>query len=93
MSGLNSNHYCCVPQCDSWAKRPRCSDINSHHFPRENDCKVSVQTNLGSRESMGKCRVWIYYILKIGKPISKYMKVCYLHFTKEDYFKPSKGNN
>lgn len=88
MSG--SNHICCVPQCNSWAKRTHCKDVSFHLFPKENERKVLVETKLGLKEKVDRRKAWIN-LLKIGKPVTKFMKVCSLHFTKDDYFNTGKS--
>ncbi|KAJ8941418.1 hypothetical protein NQ318_010168, partial [Aromia moschata] len=36
-------------------------------------------------ERIDKRKAWILK-LRIGKPVSKFMRVCSLHFAEEDYF-------
>lgn len=84
----SSGHYCCVPQCKSWSKKDINKHLSFHNFPAENAQRVNFKTQLGI-ECIDRRKAWILN-LKIGKPITKYMQVCSLHFTEEDYLQ--KGN-
>lgn len=77
------NHYCCVPHCNSWAKKN--PEISFHTFPKEGLSKVFVETKLGIKELVDRRKVWIK-ALKIGKIVSDHMRVCSLHFLENDYF-------
>ncbi|XP_044744742.1 uncharacterized protein LOC123306688 [Coccinella septempunctata] len=88
MSGFNNKYYCSVSQCKSSSRRPSCKGISFHNFPKKNERKVLVQTRLGSEKYMDRRQAWMY-VLKIRKTLSKNMKVCSLHFTKEDFSQTS----
>ncbi|XP_028146882.2 uncharacterized protein LOC114340340 [Diabrotica virgifera virgifera] len=79
-----SNRYCSVPQCSSWEKKN--TDVTFHAFPQTGDkYPVRIEGKLGSKVLMKRQEAWKLK-LKIGKPITKNMKVCSLHFTDDDYF-------
>lgn len=84
-----SNHYCSVPQCKSWAKRNL--SVHFHKFPQENKRKVYMKNASGQKELIDRRQAWIQ-VLKIGKPVTNFMKVCSLHFVDEDYFYKGKFN-
>lgn len=84
----SSNHYCCVPKCNSWAKRDLEKELSFHFFPPESGQKVYMETTFG-KELIERRKAWIHK-LRIGKPITKYMKVCSLHFDQDDYFHKGK---
>lgn len=77
------NHYCCVPNCFSWAKKN--PEISFHTFPVEGKSRVIVETKLGNKELVDRRQVWVKN-LRIGKKVSPHMRVCSLHFTSGDYF-------
>lgn len=79
-----SNHYCCVPNCNSWAKKDSSHELSFHLFPPESGQKVYIENAFG-RELIERRKAWILK-LRIGKPVTSFMKVCSLHFKKEDYF-------
>lgn len=82
-----ANHYCSVPQCTSWAKRN--PELSFHLFPEAGKQRVWMETKLGNKVMIDRQKAWVLK-LKIGKPVSKYMKVCSLHFTDNDYFNRGK---
>lgn len=77
----NCNLNCCVPQCHSLAKRDR--TLSFHNFPNSGEKCQREGTSTASRAE------WIR-VLRIGKPVTKTMRVCSKHFKKEDYFFPGK---
>ncbi|KAJ8963310.1 hypothetical protein NQ318_018779 [Aromia moschata] len=81
------NHYCCVPRCLFWIKRV----ITFHIFPEQGKHQVSLINKFGQKERIDKRKAWILK-LRIGKPVSKFMKVCSVHFAEEDYFHRSKDS-
>lgn len=81
---MTSNHYCCVPQCNSWAKKDVNKGLSFHIFPPEIGPRVYFETKMG-KQLVTRRKAWILK-LRIGKPITKFMKVCSLHFKQEDYF-------
>nr|CAI5840547.1 unnamed protein product [Callosobruchus analis] len=80
----SNNDYCCVPQCNSWAKKDTERKLTFHRFPETNTRQVYIETEMG-KHLMDQRKAWILK-LKIGKQVSKSMKVCSLHFNKDDYF-------
>lgn len=54
-----------------------------HKFPQPNKSKVVATNSLGI-EKVDK------YKLKMGKPATKHMCVCWLHFCKEDFVLPGR---
>lgn len=79
-----SNHYCCVPKCNSWAKKDVDNKLTFHLFPPESGQKIYMETKLG-KQFIERRKAWIIK-LRIGKPVTKFMKVCCLHFKEDDYF-------
>lgn len=78
---------CCVEGCDiSSHKNP---EICFHKFPEPNQRLVYVEDSLGNKKQMDQLTAWTT-ILKI-KDVNKNMKVCSLHFTKEDFHFPGKN--
>ncbi|KAJ8948424.1 hypothetical protein NQ318_007947, partial [Aromia moschata] len=80
---IRKNDYCCVPRCSFWIKRD--PQVSFHIFPEQEKHQVSLVNKFGQKERIDKRNAWILK-LRIGKPVSKFMKVCSLHFTEEDYF-------
>lgn len=85
----NSKTFCCVFGCSSKAKRNR--TLSFHVFPPQGKRKVYIINKLGSLEKIDIHKAWILN-LKMSKVPSKYMKVCSLHFTSDD-FKPMKSGS
>ncbi|KAJ8954043.1 hypothetical protein NQ318_004344 [Aromia moschata] len=82
------NRYCCVPRCSSWIKRdPR---LTFRIFPEQGTHQVSPVNKFGQKERIDRRKAWILK-LRIGKPVSKFMDVCSLHFADKDYFYRSKA--
>ncbi|VEN47628.1 unnamed protein product [Callosobruchus maculatus] len=79
-----NNNYCCVPECKSWAKKDTERQLTFHRFPEANARKVYIENEMG-KHLMDHRKAWILK-LKICKQVSKSMKVCSLHFNKDDYF-------
>ncbi|KAG5883265.1 hypothetical protein JTB14_024240 [Gonioctena quinquepunctata] len=78
-----SNRYCSVPQCSFGEKK---SNINFHAFPQAGDeYRVWVEGTLGSKVLMDRQKAW-QLKLKLGKPVTRNMKVCSLDFIDDDYF-------
>ncbi|KAJ8974505.1 hypothetical protein NQ317_012996 [Molorchus minor] len=82
------NRYCSVPYCNSWSKRN--PEIPFHLFPKADKNKVCMDTKFGTKYLIDRQKAWILK-LGIGKPVTKFMRVCSLHFTQDDYF--HRGNN
>ncbi|KAJ8951983.1 hypothetical protein NQ318_010728 [Aromia moschata] len=83
------NHYCCVPRCSSWNKRD--PQLTFHIFLAQGKHQVSLINKFGQKERIDRRKAWILN-LRIGKPVSKIMRVCSLHFAEEDYFYRSKDS-
>nr|CAI5825358.1 unnamed protein product [Callosobruchus analis] len=71
-------------ECNSWAKKDTERKLTFHRFPETNTRQVYIETEMG-KHLMDQRKAWILK-LKIGKQVSKSMKVCSLHFNKDDYF-------
>ncbi|KAJ8958724.1 hypothetical protein NQ318_016452, partial [Aromia moschata] len=71
------NHYYCVPRCLSWFKRD--PQLTFHIYREQEKHQVCLINKFDKRKA------WILK-LRIGKPVSKFMRVCSLHFAEEDYF-------
>ena len=48
-------------------------------------CDIGARNKLEQKEKVDAQKAW-ENALKMGKPVSEYMRICSLHFTKEDYF-------
>ncbi|XP_044766547.1 uncharacterized protein LOC123322647 [Coccinella septempunctata] len=79
------NDYCCVPKCSSWSRKN--PDLSFHKFPHEGKERVHME----GTELVDRRKAWILR-LNLGKPASKFMKVCSLHFTHSDYLQKD-GNS
>jgi hypothetical protein len=82
-----SRTYCSVYNCSSISFKDL--DLRFHLFPKPNECFVNVVNKFGNTEKVDKLQAWIR-ALKIGKKVSTSMRVCSLHFRKDDYLFPSK---
>lgn len=77
------NTNCCVYGCHSRKGSDR--RIHFHAFPDKNSgIKVKLTNALGQIEEVDKRKAW-EKVLLMGKPVSKFMRVCSKHFTSEDY--------
>nr|CAI5847635.1 unnamed protein product [Callosobruchus analis] len=45
----SNNDYCCVPQCNSWAKKDTERKLTFHRFPETNTRQVYIETEMGKR--------------------------------------------
>nr|CAI5843222.1 unnamed protein product [Callosobruchus analis] len=43
----SNNDYCCVPQCNSWAKKDTERKLTFHRFPETNTRQVYIETEMG----------------------------------------------
>lgn len=73
--------YCCVYNCKSLAKRD--ITLRFHKFPKPGEL---IKIN---NENVDRRKTWIR-VLRMGKFVTNTMRVCSLHFKKEDYILPSK---
>ena len=78
---------CCVKECNSKAD-DRNSNIGFHLFPKPNNRFVSIENLFGAQEKLDILDAW-KLVLKINHVTPK-MRVCSLHFKKEDYVFPGK---
>ena len=68
--------------CDSKAsKNP---ELSFHRFPEAGKIKVKCVHKLASSEMIDRRILW-EMILRMGKEVTSNMRVCSLHFVKEDY--------
>lgn len=63
----------------------RCPQLAFHQFPPTNNRKVAIENKFGDKEMVNIKLAW-EKALKMGKPITKYMRVCSLHFKESHYF-------
>lgn len=82
-----SRTYCSVFNCSSISFKDL--DLRFHLFSKRNECFVDVVNEFGNTEKVDKLQAWIR-ALKMGKKVSSSMRVCSLHFKKDDYLLPSK---
>lgn len=77
-----SKVMCCVYGCNSNYKR--CPQLAFHSFPRVKKM-VNFENKFGYNEAVDVKKAWEIKLL-MGKPVTKSMLVCSLHFTENDYF-------
>ena len=80
-----SRAFCSVYGCSSRASKDFL--IRFHSFPTAGKKFVHVTDMFGNVEKVDSLSVWMRS-LKMGKDVSPYMRVCSLHFTKDDYIFP-----
>ena len=78
-----SKIFCCVYGCSSTYNSEGVKSF--HSFPAKGSGNVKVKNKLGIKESIDRHLAWKLR-LKMGKEVSKYMKVCSLHFSDNNYF-------
>lgn len=83
-----SKVFCCVFDCKSKACRDE--KIKFFHFPPSNKHFVYRINKFGEQEIIDRRIAWIR-ALKIGKSVTPSMRVCSLHFIKDDFL-PSRNN-
>ena len=76
-----SKIYCCVYGCNSRACKN--DAVRFYHFPRQKENFVKLKNKLNQEEIIDPFSAWVK-ILKMDKSVSLSMRVCSLHFTKED---------
>ena len=77
-----SKVFCSVFGCNS--KPSRNPELSFHSFPKAGKIKVSYINKLELTEMIDRRILW-ERILRMGKEMSPNMRVCSLHFVKEDY--------
>ncbi|KAJ8947822.1 hypothetical protein NQ318_009966 [Aromia moschata] len=83
------NHYCCVHRCSSWIKRD--PQLTFQIFSEQGKHQVFLRNKFCQKKRIDRRKAWILKLM-IGKPVSKFMKVCSLHFAEEGYFCQSKDS-
>jgi hypothetical protein len=81
MAGRKCNVNCAVYGCTSVRKKN--PELSFHSFPKEGE-KVNIKNGFGVEEVCNRRQLWEAK-LKIGKKVSKSMKICSVHFKKEDF--------
>lgn len=77
------NTNCCVYGCHSRKMVDR--SIHFHAFPDKNSgIRVKVVNAFGQEETVDKRKAW-EKVLRMGKPVTKSMRVCSKHFSNDDY--------
>ncbi|KAF5288590.1 hypothetical protein FQA39_LY15369 [Lamprigera yunnana] len=76
---------CCVYGCRT--KKGREKNLSFHRFPQANFSHVYITNKLGIQEKVDRKKAW-ERVLLMGKPASNTMRVCSLHFVKENYMFP-----
>ncbi|XP_076680816.1 uncharacterized protein LOC143375506 [Andrena cerasifolii] len=77
-----SKIFCCVFGCNS--KACRNPELSFHHFPKAGKVQINHVNKLGQSEMIDRRKLW-EKILKMGKEVTQSMRVCSLHFVKDDY--------
>lgn len=80
------NFHCVVQGCESSSKKN--IDLSFHAFPKIGERSVYVKNHFDTVETIDRFKAWTK-ALKI-KTVTGQMRVCALHFTKEDYLLPGK---
>jgi hypothetical protein len=88
MAGRKCNVNCAVYGCTSVRKKN--PELSFHSFPKKGE-KVNIKNGFGVEEVCNRRQLWEAK-LKIGKKVSKSMKICSVHFKKEDFEHASKLN-
>jgi len=76
-----SKIFCSVYSCNSKACNP---ELSFHRFPVAGKVKVGHLNKFGQSELIDSRVLW-ERALKIGKEVTPNMRVCSLHFNKDDY--------
>lgn len=77
------NTNCCVYGCHSRKSADR--TIHFHAFPEKASAiRVKITNALGQEEEVDKRKAWEMALL-MGKPVTKFMRVCSKHFKSDDY--------
>lgn len=82
-----SNINCCVFGCKSRASKN--DTVRFYNFPRKNENVVLVENKLNQEEKLDRFDAWVK-VLRMGKIVTRTMRVCSLHFTKDDFIPSSK---
>lgn len=80
-----SKAYCSVYGCNSKACRDL--EVRFHKFLDHKKNYVKIKNLVGIEEKVDRRIEW-EKVLRMGKKITSNMRVCSLHFTKDDYFAP-----
>lgn len=84
MSQLN----CCVYGCNSVKRKHK--NLHFHRFPPKGKHTAKLINKFHEIEKVDVRKAWIL-LLKIGKPVNKFMKVCSKHFTALDHLPMKEG--
>jgi hypothetical protein len=82
---MSNRANCCVSGCNSVYKNN--PELTFHHFSNEGQ-KINQVDEFGMVASLGRKKVWEIK-LKMGKRVSKNMRVCAKHFVEEDFNTPA----
>ena len=82
-----SKTFCSVFGCSSKAYKDQ--EVRFHKFPEYKKSYVKVENKYGMQEMVDRRTQWVN-VLRMGKNITPFRRVCSLHFTKDDYFIPGK---
>lgn len=81
MAGSTSHVNCCVYGCASTRKKN--PELYYHSFPNEKQ-QVTIVNDFAETKVINRRQLWEAK-LKMGKKMSKAMRVCSLHFKNEDF--------
>ncbi|XP_051164805.1 uncharacterized protein LOC127283766 [Leptopilina boulardi] len=77
-----SKIFCCVYKCNSTpVKTP---NLSFHYFPKKGQMKINYVNKFGTVELIDKRILW-ERVLRMGKKVTRSMRVCSLHFVKKDF--------
>lgn len=81
---LKNTDTCCVKNCGS--NKNDNPELHFHYFPKPNLRFINKINFFGNIEKVDQCKSW-QIALRL-KTCNRHLKVCSLHFLKEDYFFP-----
>ncbi|KAI4455392.1 thap domain protein [Holotrichia oblita] len=85
MNKRGSHVNCCVYGCHSMKGKNR--HLSFHSFPKKDTGCVYITNKFGIQEKVDRKKAWEIKLL-MGKRTSTFMRVCSLHFNKDDFFLP-----
>ncbi|KAI4455551.1 thap domain protein [Holotrichia oblita] len=88
MNKRGSHVNCCVYGCHSMKGKNR--HLSFHSFPKKDTGCVYITNKFGIQEKVDRKKAWEIKLL-MGKRTSTFMRVCSLHFNKDDFFLPGQS--
>lgn len=85
MNKRGSHVNCCVYGCHNMKGRDK--HLSFHSFPKENAGDVYITNEFGVQEKVDRRKAWEIKLL-MGKRTTTFMRVCSLHFNRDDFILP-----